>query len=232
MHSAITLLRAVIVCLKGVARCYSLLFSVIKSRALFFALLVFLTTFVAVMGIVELFLIGVGLSMDAFAVAIGKGLSVSKVSPRQALVTGVWFGLFQALMPLIGFLLGVSFSDAVESVDHWIAFVLLGAIGFNMIHDSFSRDEDKSDNNFSARAMLPLAVATSIDALAVGVSFAFIKVDILPAVSVIGLVTLTLSFAGVYIGSIFGNRYKSKAEFMGGALLILMGIKILIEHTM
>lgn len=184
------------------------------------------------MGIVELFLIGVGLSMDAFAVAIGKGLSVTKVSPRQALVTGAWFGLFQALMPLMGFLLGVSFSEEVESVDHWIAFVLLGAIGFNMIHDSFSREEDKSDNNFSARAMLPLAVATSIDALAVGVSFAFIKVDILPAVSIIGIITLTLSFAGVYIGSIFGNRYKSKAEFMGGALLILMGIKILIEHTM
>ena len=181
---------------------------------------------------VELFLIAVGLSMDAFAVAIGKGLSVAKVEPRQALKTGVWFGVFQALMPLVGFFCGVSFSDFVESVDHWIAFFLLGAIGFNMIHDSFSHDDDKNDGNFSPRAMLPLAIATSIDALAVGVSFAFIKVDILPAVSIIGTTTLILSLLGVYIGNIFGSRYKSKAEFMGGVLLVLMGIKILIEHKL
>ena len=184
------------------------------------------------MGFIELFLIAVGLSMDAFAVAIGKGLSVQRVKPQQALITGLWFGVFQALMPLIGFFCGICFSDFVESVDHWIAFVLLGAIGFNMIHDSFSHNEETNNSNFTSRIMLPLAVATSIDALAVGVSFAFIKVDIIPAISIIGITTLTLSFIGVYIGNIFGSRYKSKAEFMGGALLILMGIKILIEHTL
>ena len=126
------------------------------------------------MGFIELFLIAVGLSMDAFAVAIGKGLSVQRVKPQQALITGLWFGVFQALMPLIGFFCGISFSDFVESVDHWIAFVLLGAIGFNMIHDSFSHNEETNNSNFTSRIMLPLAVATSIDALAVGVSFAFL----------------------------------------------------------
>lgn len=184
------------------------------------------------MGIAEILLIAVGLSMDAFAVAIGKGLSVKKVIPRQALITGLWFGGFQALMPVLGYYLGISFADFVESVDHWIAFVLLGIIGFNMMHDSFSKSCDKSSADFSAKAMFPLAIATSIDALAVGISLAFLKENILWAATTIGITTFALSAVGLYIGNAFGCRYKSKAEFLGGAVLVMIGIKILIEHTL
>ena len=183
------------------------------------------------MSIAEIFFIAVGLSMDAFAVAIGKGLSVKKVMPRQALITGLWFGGFQALMPVIGYFLGVSFAGFVESVDHWIAFVLLGIIGFNMIHESLSKSCEKSSADFSAKAMFPLAVATSIDALAVGISLAFLNENIVTAATTIGITTLILSAIGIYIGNAFGCKYKSKAEFLGGAVLILIGIKILVEHT-
>ena len=185
------------------------------------------------MGIVELLIIALGLSMDAFAVSVGKGLSVQQIKPRHSLSVGVWFGGFQALMPLIGYFLGVSFASMVESFDHWIAFILLGIIGFNMIREALSNDEcEAAQPDFSARTMLMMAIATSIDALAVGVSFAFLHIDIWSAASIIGVTTFLLSIAGLRIGNIFGCRYKSKAEFIGGAILIIMGIMILIEHTL
>ena len=183
------------------------------------------------MGIAELFIIAVGLSMDAFAVSIGKGLSLKDIKLRHYLSVGFWFGGFQALMPLIGYLLGATFTSIVSDFDHWVAFFLLGIIGFNMIRDSFFKDDDKQDDNFSFRTMLMLAVATSIDALAVGVSFAFLSVDLWVSVALIGITTFILSAIGLKIGNIFGNKYKSKAEFTGGIVLVLMGIKILVEHT-
>lgn len=192
----------------------------------------FFVIFVTVMGIVELILIAIGLSMDAFAVAIGKGLSVNKIKIGHAASVAVWFGGFQALMPIIGYFLGVSFASLVESIDHWIAFCLLGFIGFNMIHESLSKDCERSNSDFSAKQMFPLAIATSIDALAVGVSLAFLKEPIFAAATTIGITTAMLSAVGLYIGHAFGCRYKSKAEFMGGAVLILIGIKILVEHTL
>ena len=184
------------------------------------------------MGISELLLIGIGLSMDAFAVSIGKGLSTKSLTPRHYLSVGVWFGGFQALMPIVGLLLGVSFASLVESFDHWIAFVLLGVIGSNMIRESLKGDECEIHPDFSARAMFMLAIATSIDALAVGVSFAFLQIDILPAASIIGVTTFILSMIGLRIGNIFGCRFKSKAEFVGGVVLIIIGIKILAEHLL
>ena len=185
------------------------------------------------MSLFELFLIAVGLSMDAFAVAICKGLATGRVKLGQMVIVGLWFGIFQALMPLIGYLLGVNFSTLIQSVDHWIAFILLGLIGANMIREALGGDEEccnEEDSSYSIRAMLPLAIATSIDALAVGVSFAFLSVDIVPAVSFIGVCTFILSAFGVKIGSVFGLRFKKKAEIAGGVILILMGAKILLEH--
>lgn len=184
------------------------------------------------MSLFEILVIAIGVSMDAFAVAICKGLSVSKLRPSHALKTGLWFGGFQALMPLIGYFAGVRFADVVSSVDHWIAFILLGFIGANMIKESFSREEEIHDSDFSFKTMLAMAVATSIDALAVGVSFAFLRVRIWMAVLIIGLMTALFSIAGVRIGNVFGSRYKSLAELVGGVILLLMGIKILIEHTL
>lgn len=181
------------------------------------------------MGIIELLILAAGLSMDAFAVSICKGLSVQKRSPKHSLIAGAYFGGFQALMPLIGWLLGRQFQDFIKSVDHWIAFVLLALIGANMIRESFGGEETLNDS-FSPRAMLPLAVATSIDALAIGVTFAFLSVDILPAILMIGVTTFLFSAAGVVIGNVFGSRYKSKAELAGGIILVVLGIKILIEH--
>ena len=179
----------------------------------------------------ELFIIAVGVSMDAFAVSICKGLSVRTLQPKHSAATALWFGGFQALMQLIGYFLGISFADFVANVDHWIAFVLLGIIGSNMIKESFSKDECEYSPDFSAKAMFPLAVATSIDALAIGVSFAFLQVNIWKAVLFIGLTTGLFSAMGVWIGKWFGCRYKSKAEFAGGFILVAMGVKILIEHT-
>ena len=181
------------------------------------------------MSLFELFLIACGLSMDAFAVSVCKGRSVRKASLSQSLVTGLWFGGFQAGMPLIGYLLGVSFSSLITNVDHWIAFLLLAIIGGNMIRESFP-PEETCDGSFSVKTMLPLAVATSIDALAVGITFAFLQVSIVPAVSFIGVITFLLSAAGLKIGNVFGSRWRSKAEFLGGLVLILMGAKILLEH--
>ncbi len=181
------------------------------------------------MSLLELFIIAVGLSMDAFAVAICKGLSVQQLKPRHALITGLYFGGFQALMPLIGYLLGVRFESFITSFDHWIAFVLLALIGLNMIKESREESECLNDA-FDFKTMLPLALATSIDALAVGVTFAFLQVNIAPAVSFIGVITFVLSALGVKMGHVFGSKYKSRAELAGGVILILMGIKILIEH--
>ena len=181
------------------------------------------------MSLWELFVIAVGLSMDAFAVAICKGLSVGRVRGSHAVTAGIYFGGFQMLMPLLGYLLGVRFQEIIAGVDHWIAFLLLGLIGANMIRESRG-GEEHVDSSFRPRSMLPLAVATSIDALAVGVTFAFLRVDILPAVGFIGVTTLTLSAIGVWVGGVFGARWKSKAELCGGLVLILMGCKILLEH--
>ena len=181
------------------------------------------------MGLWELFLVAVGLSMDAFAVSVCKGLSVPKVQLKHSLICGSYFGLFQALMPLVGWLLGVQFQSMITSIDHWIAFVLLAVIGVNMIRESRDQEEDV-DCSFTPRAMLPLAVATSIDALAVGVTFAFLKVLILPAVTFIGVTTFLLSAIGVRVGAVFGARFRSGAELAGGVILVLMGLKILLEH--
>ena len=168
--------------------------------------------------------------MDAFAVSVCKGLSMQKMNWRHALIIGLYFGGFQAGMPLIGYLLGMGFQSRIEAVDHWIAFLLLGFIGINMIRESRDTDEEHVDPSIGFRTMVVLAVATSIDALAVGVTFAFLQVAILPAVCFIGVVTFFLSAVGVKIGNVFGTRYKSRAELTGGIILVLMGIKILAEH--
>lgn len=185
------------------------------------------------MGLTELLIIAIGLSMDAFAVSICKGLSVQKVRPVHLIKSGLWFGGFQALMPLAGYFLGVSFADFVGSVDHWVAFILLGIIGGNMIKESSGKDEECCPSpDFSFRTMLAMAVATSIDALAVGVSLAFLKVNIWKAIMLIGIITFIFSGAGIAIGNFFGAKWKSKAEFAGGFILIAMGLKILLDHTL
>ena len=181
------------------------------------------------MAVWELFVIAVGLSMDAFAVSICKGLAMKKMNWKNAGLAGLYFGGFQMFMPLVGYLLGTGFRDKITSIDHWIAFVLLAFIGINMIKEAFS-DEEEADSSFDVKTMLILAVATSIDALAVGVTFAFLHVQILPAVSLIGVTTFVLSAVGVRVGNVFGSRYKSKAELAGGIILVLMGVKILLEH--
>ena len=182
------------------------------------------------MGYAELFILAVGLSMDALAVSICKGLSIRSLKLRHALIVGAWFGAFQALMPAVGYLLGSAFADMIVAMDHWIAFVLLALIGGNMIRESLSRDDEGCDPSLSVLSMLLLAVATSIDALAVGITFAFLRVDIIPAVTLIGVCTFLISAAGVKIGNVFGERYKSKAELFGGVVLVLIGLKILLEH--
>ncbi len=182
------------------------------------------------MGVIELLVLALGLSMDAFAVSICKGLSVPKLQAKHCLICGVYFGGFQALMPLIGWALGIRFQSMITNIDHWIAFVLLAVIGANMIKESFSKEEECPDASFGFKTMLTLAVATSIDALAVGVTFAFLDVSIVPAVLLIGVTTFVCSAVGVKIGNVFGNRFQSKAEFLGGLVLIAIGLKILIEH--
>ena len=182
------------------------------------------------MSIWELFVIAVGLSMDAFAVSVCKGLSAGRVRLGHALTAGIWFGGFQALMPFRGWLLGSRFQSFISSVDHWIAFLLLGLIGLNMVRESRSQEEEEVGASFAPKAMLPLAVATSIDALTVGITFAFLRVDILWAITLIGVTTFVLSAIGVKAGGIVGERGKSRAELAGGLVLILMGCKILVEH--
>lgn len=188
------------------------------------------------MSIITLFTLAVGLSMDAFAVAICKGLAMKKITVGKAAIVGLWFGGFQGLMPLIGYFLGVQFQDKITAIDHWIAFVLLGLIGFNMIRESREKDEEgcpecRESETLKVQEMFVLAVATSIDALAVGITFAFLKVNIWSAVSFIGVTTFVLSMVGVKVGNVFGVKYKSRAELAGGMILILLGLKILLEHV-
>ena len=186
------------------------------------------------MSLVELFLIGISLSMDAFAVSICKGLAMKKATLKAGLTCGLWFGGFQALMPLIGFFLGTLFADAIEAVDHWVAFVLLGLIGFNMLKEAFSKDCDcceGHDADLSVKTMFVMAVATSIDALAVGISLAMAgNVNIFAAVVLIGAFTCGMSAVGVKIGNVFGSRFEKKAQAAGGFILVALGVKILLEH--
>lgn len=178
----------------------------------------------------ELLLLAVGLSMDAFAVSVCKGLAMKQLTWKNILIPGLWFGGFQGLMPLLGWLLGSRFTTYITSVDHWIAFFLLGILGVNMLREARSGQDEEADASLGFRTMLAMAVATSIDALAVGITFAFLAVNILWAVSFIALVTFVLSGVGVKIGSVFGTRFKAKAEALGGCILILLGVKILLEH--
>ena len=186
------------------------------------------------MGILEIFLTGIGLSMDAFAVSICKGLKMRKINKKQAFIIGLYFGGFQALMPLIGWALGTRFASYITSIDHWIAFILLALIGGNMIREAIGEDDKPDDGEMDppldVKEMVLLAVATSIDALAVGITFAFFYVKIIPAITMIGCTTFVISIAGVVIGNFFGDRYEKKAELAGGIILIFIGIKILIEH--
>lgn len=182
------------------------------------------------MTIFELFFLALGLSMDAFAVSVCKGLSAPQATTGQALLTGIWFGGFQALMPCIGWILGVQFQEIISRVDHWIAFILLGLIGLNMILSSHSLDDHIPDASFSPRIMLPSAIATSIDALTVGITFAALEVELISAVAVIGFTTLALSAMGVRAGGLVGRRGKTRAQQFGGWMLIFMGCKILWEH--
>jgi len=189
------------------------------------------------MDFLTLLLIAIGLSMDAFSVAICKGLALRRAPMGRCAIVGLWFGGFQALMPIVGYFAGVHFRGAIESVDHWIAFALLSLIGINMIREALGKEEDSEEcdnceeNPLAARKMVPMAIATSIDALAVGVTFAFLAVDIWSSALAIGVTTFALSVVGVKVGNIFGARYKSRAELAGGIILILIGLKILLEHT-
>ncbi len=183
------------------------------------------------MGLLELVLLAVGLSMDAFAVAICKGLALKKVDSGQMALVGLWFGGFQALMPVLGYFVGVLFRNVITAIDHWIAFGLLVLIGGGMIREALSKDEETADASLGFKKMLLLAIATSIDALAVGVSFAFLNVHIFTAAGLIGVITFGLSAVGVKVGSVFGAKYQSRAELAGGVILILIGVKILLEHT-
>ena len=185
------------------------------------------------MSLIELILLAVGLSMDAFSVAVCKGLALRSVRPKHMIIVGLWFGGFQALMPMIGYFLGDRFAARISRYDHWIILILLSFIGVNMIREALSgedKDDDAADAALSFKPMLILAIATSIDALAVGVTFAFLEVNILAAASLIGVITFALSALGVKVGSLFGLRYKAKAEICGGVILVLLGVKILLEH--
>ena len=183
------------------------------------------------MSYIEIILIAIGLSMDAFAVSITLGLSVQKPTLKQYLLPGLYFGFFQALMPLIGYFTGSLFAEKIQKFEHWIAFGLLAIIGANMIKESFSKEEKKHDDNkFKFISMLLLAIATSIDALAVGVTFAFFKINIYISIAIIGFATFCISTCGVKIGNIFGARFKSRAELAGGIILVALGIKMLVEH--
>ena len=185
------------------------------------------------MSIIEIVLLAVSLSMDAFAVALCKGLALKKITLKNCLTVGAWFGIFQGAMPLLGYLLGSAFADKIQAIDHWIAFALLAIIGGNMIKESLGKDDECVDCSLGVKAMLPMAIATSIDALAVGVSFAFTEFThnwfVYLAFILIAVITCTLSAIGVKLGNIFGTKYKKKAEFAGGAILIILGLKILLE---
>lgn len=182
------------------------------------------------MNLIEIILISIGLGMDAFAVAICKGLAMKKMNWKKAIIIALYFGVFQALMPFIGYMLGIKFENTIEEIDHWIAFILLSAIGINMIKEALKGEEENIDDDVSFRKMLVLAIATSIDALAVGVTLAFLRVKIVTPLILIGMITFVMSFVGVKIGNYFKDKFKEKAEILGGIILICMGAKILIEH--
>lgn len=182
------------------------------------------------MSIIEIILLSIGLAMDAFAVAICKGLSMKKMNWKNAIIIAFYFGVFQALMPVFGYFLGTTFENLVTSIDHWLAFILLVAIGGNMIKEAFSRDEEEKDDRVDFKTMIVLAVATSIDALAIGITFAFLNVNLLLSVSCIGIITFVISLIGVKIGNRFGDKFQNKAELLGGIILIVLGLKILLEH--
>jgi len=182
------------------------------------------------MGLLEIILIALGLSMDAFAVSITLGLSVHKPKLKEFLIPGIYFGFFQAFMPLVGYFAGINFANKIQHLDHWVAFLLLGLIGGKMIKESFSKENKTKENPFQFTTMLLLAIATSIDALAVGITFAFFEINILKAIIIIGFTTFFISICGVKIGNIFGTKFRSKAEFTGGIVLVLLGVKILVEH--
>ena len=182
------------------------------------------------MSILEVIGIGIGLAMDAFAVSICKGLSMKKIDWKKGIIIALYFGFFQGLMPVVGYLLGISFSDIVSSIDHWIAFILLSIIGFSMIKESFDDEIEKRNDKIDFKTMIVLSVATSIDALAVGITFAFLKTSIIIPVILISIITFIISLIGVKIGNKFGDKFQNKAELLGGIILILIGIKILVEH--
>ena len=182
------------------------------------------------MGVIEIFFLAIGLAMDAFAVSICKGLSMKKMEWKKAIITALYFGIFQALMPVIGYLLGVGFEEKITSIDHWIAFGLLSIIGINMIKEAFEDKQDEENDSVDFKSMIVLAVATSIDALAVGITFAFLRVNVIFSVIIIGIITFIISMCGVKIGNVFGDKYEAKAEIAGGTILILLGLKILLEH--
>ena len=168
--------------------------------------------------------------MDAFAVSVCKGISMKKMNWKKACIIGLWFGGFQALMPTLGYFLGSAFESLVTNIDHWIAFILLAIIGGNMIKEAFSKDKEESNDDISFKTMLMLAIATSIDALAVGITFAFLNVNLLLSISMIGIITFVISIIGTKVGNRFGNKYEKNAELAGGIILILIGLKILLEH--
>lgn len=184
------------------------------------------------MGIIELIVLSIGLAMDAFAVSICKGLSMPRMKWKNAIIIGLYFGYFQALMPALGYLLGVNFQDRISNIDHWVAFILLAVIGINMIKEAISKDNDVHNDSIKFKDMIVLAIATSIDALAIGITFAFLNVNLILAISLIGVITFIISVLGVKVGNIFGDKYEKKAEFAGGIILILLGIKILLEHLL
>ena len=182
------------------------------------------------MKLFEIIFISIGLAMDAFAVSVCKGLSMKKMNWKNTLIIALYFGLFQALMPVVGYFLGSTFSSFVESIDHWIAFILLAVIGTNMIKDSTDDELDKRNDNVDFKTMIVLAIATSIDALAVGVTFSFFEINLVLSITIIGIITFILSIIGVLIGNKFGDKFQNKAELAGGIILIIIGLKILLEH--
>ena len=182
------------------------------------------------MGLIELCILSIGLAMDAFAVSVCKGLSMKRMKWKNAIIIGAYFGYFQALMPALGYLLGYNFQDRISNIDHWIAFILLGVIGINMIKEAISKENDVHNDSVKFKEMIVLAIATSIDALAVGITFAFLNVNLILAISLIGIITFIISVLGVKVVNIFGDKYEKKAEFAGGIILIFLGIKILVEH--
>jgi len=182
------------------------------------------------MGAIEILLISIGLAMDAFAVSVCKGLAMKKMSWKKAIIIGLYFGIFQAVMPVIGYFLGTTFERFITNVDHWVAFILLVGIGINMVKEAFDKESENRNDNVDVKTMLVLSIATSIDALAIGITFACLKIHIVMPVITIGLITFIISVIGVKIGNRFGDKYGKKAEIMGGVILILLGIKILLEH--